>query len=205
MISSSKHFLFIHIPKTGGNSIQNVLMPFADDELVCEAPYQDGIERFELRNGLTNTTKHSSLMEYRNSLPLSVYDGLYKFCCVRNPWERAISFYLSPHRGGVQFRRPDFIEFVKTIPPMVHYLRERPQQGLRDATANFDKIIRFESLSEEFRDVCLNLGIASPHLPHRNRSTRKTVSSYYDDESKDLVAEIFREEVDVFGYEFPID
>ncbi len=86
MISLKGNFLFVHIPKTGGNSIQDVLMPLADDEKVRKGPLQDGIERFGLINRLTNTTKHSTLSEYKAALPAETYAALYKFCCVRNPW-----------------------------------------------------------------------------------------------------------------------
>jgi len=50
MISLKYGFIFIHIPKTAGNSIQNVLKLYSEDKIVCTAPYQDGVERFELRS-----------------------------------------------------------------------------------------------------------------------------------------------------------
>ena len=41
-----KKFLFIQITKTAGNSIQNVLKHYYEDEIVCLKPLQDGVERF---------------------------------------------------------------------------------------------------------------------------------------------------------------
>ncbi len=205
MISLKSNFLFVHIPKTGGNSIQTVLMPLADDEKVCNGPLQDGIERFGLVNRQTNTTKHSPLTEYKAALPAATYAALYKFCCVRNPWERVISFYFSPHRGAVRFDRNDFIAFARTVPPVVHYLREHEQQGLRDAIANIDRIIRFETMQEGFTEACRELGLPPRPLPHRNSSARQPASRYYDDGTKDVVGEIFGEEIDAFGYRFPAD
>jgi hypothetical protein len=46
MISFQKRFLFVHIPKTAGNSIQSVLRDYSEDELVALLSEQDGVERF---------------------------------------------------------------------------------------------------------------------------------------------------------------
>ena len=58
MIGTSRSFLFIHIPKTGGNSIASALEPWADDQRVINGG-QDGVDRFELRNKDLGTSKHS--------------------------------------------------------------------------------------------------------------------------------------------------
>ena len=50
MLSIKKKFLFIHIPKTAGDSIQNVLKHYSEDEIVCLNHLPDGLERFEVRN-----------------------------------------------------------------------------------------------------------------------------------------------------------
>ena len=99
MISIQKKFLFIHVPKTGGNSIQNILRDYSEDEIVTLAKHQDGVERFEVRNSKYAITKHSTLAHYKFVLDASTYHSLYKFATIRNPWDLLISYYFSPHRG----------------------------------------------------------------------------------------------------------
>src|SRR3954451_16145612 len=81
MISFQKRFLFVHIPKTAGNSIQSVLRDYSEDELVALRREQDGVERFGLRNPKYKIKKHSTLQEYRLALGKEKFGELYKFAC----------------------------------------------------------------------------------------------------------------------------
>src|SRR4051812_27766659 len=122
MISFQKRFLFVHIPKTGGNSIQSVLQEYSEDEVVTFREAQDGIGRFGLRNPKYDVKKHSKLSAYRDALGKEFRD-LFKFTCVRNPWDRMISFYFSPSREITEWNRDLFIEMIAKTQPAADYLR----------------------------------------------------------------------------------
>ncbi len=202
MISLQHGFLFVHIPKTAGNSIQNILSAYSEDKIVCLKPHHDGIERFEVRSERFNIRKHCTLQDYRVQLGKDVFQRLLKFTSVRNPWDRMISFYFSPNRGDVSWDRNDFIGFVKDISPVTDYISLESANPDKSSFETINGFIRFEHLNDDFKQICERIGIPFTQLPQRNASMRQKYTVYYDDELVELVRNIFSEEIMYFGYEF---
>jgi hypothetical protein len=200
MISLQKRFLFVHIPKTAGNSIQSVLRGYSEDELLALRKEQDGIERFGLRNPKYKIKKHSTLGEYRAALSDEQFRNLYKFTCVRNPWDRMVSYYFTPTQNAEAWNREKFRGIISKAISVADYLRL--DQREEDPFANVDCIMRFENLADDFRALCGQLQISPTTLPRYNRSTRERYSKYYDDELRELVRSRFAAEIERFGYKF---
>jgi hypothetical protein len=200
MISFQKRFLFIHIPKTAGNSIQSIVSDYSEDELVALRSEQDGIERFGLRNPKYKIKKHSTLAEYNAALGEVQFGDLYKFTCVRNPWDRMVSLYFTPTQDIGAWDRKKFRKVISKAVPVADYLRL--DKGEKDPFDNVDYIMRFENLTDDFRTVCGTLGISPMTLPQYNRSSREHYSKYYDDELRELVCARFAAEIERFGYIF---
>ena len=200
MISFQKRFLFVHIPKTAGNSIQSVLRDYSEDELVALRGEQDGIERFGLRNPKYRIKKHSTLAEYLAALGEARFAELYRFACVRNPWDRMVSYYFTPTQSAVAWDQKKFRNVIVKALPVEDYLRLN--EGDDDPFENVNYIMRFENLVDDFRTVCQVLGISPTTLPQYNRSNREHYSRYYDDELRELVRARFAAEVERFGYTF---
>lgn len=206
MISLKNNFLFIHIPKTAGNSIQNVLITHSEDRIVCLSPHQDGIERFGIKSDRFNTHKHSSLQEYSKQIEEETFGKLFKFTCVRNPWDRMISLFFSPHRGPRSWDRKQFIKLVKRAHSVKFYISLSKGIFTRSTTFdNIDYFIRFENLNEDFKNACAQIGIPWKELPIRNKSAKKPYMDYYDQELKEIVAKEFADEIHYFGYKFNHD
>jgi Sulfotransferase family len=203
MISLQKRFLFVHIPKTAGNSIQTILRDYSEDQLVALRKEQDGIERFGLRNPKYNIKKHSTLGEYRDALGNEQFRSLYKFTCVRNPWDRMVSYYFTPTQSPEIWDRKKFRRIISKAVSVADYLRL--DQDEQDSFANVDYIMRFENLADDFRTVCGTLGISPGALPRYNRSSREHYSKYYDDELREVVRARFAVEIERFGYTFEED
>jgi Sulfotransferase family len=200
MISLQKRFLFVHIPKTAGNSIQSVLREYSEDQLVALRKEQDGIERFGLRNPKYKLRKHSTLSEYQDALGDEQFRDLYKFTCVRNPWDRMVSYYFTPTQNAETWDREKFRGIISNVVSIPDYLRLDNSDV--DSFANVDCIMRFENLAEDFRAVCAAIGISPSTLPQYNRSNREHYSKYYDDELRELVRTRFAAEIERFNYAF---
>ena len=200
MISLQKRFLFVHIPKTAGNSIQTVLRDYSEDQLVALRKEQDGVERFGLRNPKYQIKKHSMLMEYHDALGPEQFRDLYKFTCVRNPWDRMVSYYFTPTQHPETWNRKKFREIIFKAVSVADYLRLG--DGEEDPFANVDHIIRFENLADDFAAVCAAIAISPPTLPQYNRSHRDHYTKYYDDELRELVRTRFAAEIERFNYTF---
>ena len=203
MLSLSHKFLFVHVPKTGGNSIQRVLNPYSEDRIVA-LDAQDGMDRFEVRGRFT-PHKHATLADYRERIPPELFAGLFRFCAVRDPWSRAISFYFTPRRWMKRglapvWSRDDFLALLPQLPPMVDYLKI---DGRIQAMAG---IIRYENLADELQSVLDRIGIEidGTRLPHLNRSEAGDYRAYYDADPGliDVVARRYSEDIANFGYRF---
>ncbi|SEQ77829.1 Sulfotransferase family protein [Loktanella sp. DSM 29012] len=202
MIFEDRKVIFLHVPKTGGNSIQDTLRDYTEDEIIISNKRQDGIERFELRNKkFGNLRKHSSLQEYK----LALQNDFYKyqiFTTIRNPFDRLVSFYFSPHRGEVDFSPKEFSEFVRKQEPLENFLSIR--RGFFNNLKPYDQVnyLKFENLGEDFKKLCRALHIDPPTLSHRNISKRLDYKECFDAKLKRWVEKQHRFEILIGNYKF---
>ena len=207
MISSAHKFIFVHVPKTGGNSIQTLLEPVSDDRRTVVA-HQDGIERFDVIGPVT-PRKHTTLAEYASLLG----DGFRSMRVVvgcRHPLDRLVSAYFSPHRwfvesgGKWQSREPHwdldrFMQMVQETVPAANFLRIDGEVRVPDF------VIRFENLQDDFDRFVATaaIPIADTSLPHRNRGVATAFleeAIRRDNRVLQMVERVYREDFDLFGY-----
>ena len=109
MILSRHQLIFLHLQKTGGNSISELLLPFSNDSKTVRK-HQDGKDRFGL-NGPATKRKHAVLSDYHDTLGSDI--NHYRVAITtRDPFQRAISMYFSPH----QWFAPKQGEWVRQEP-----------------------------------------------------------------------------------------
>lgn len=225
MICQEFSCLYVHIPKTAGQSIEQFFM----DRLGLDWE----LDRDRLLLG-TNTDpsrgteklSHLSAAEYTRCgyLDPQRFASLFKFSFVRNPWERIVSEY----RYRNYFHHRSFRDFLQNrLPPPGwddKYRHIMPQYDmLHDANGRLlvDFVGRFENLQADFDRVCEQLGIADSRLPHRNPSDKKSrnlkrrirnwlyfngenrkvdYTEFYDAGTIALVGNLYRQDIEAFGY-----
>ncbi|MBY6092518.1 sulfotransferase family 2 domain-containing protein [Maritimibacter alkaliphilus] len=216
MHSSKYRFIFIHYPKTGGNTVQSVLLPFSDDQKVVEA-HQDGVDRFEVKGPVT-PEKHASLQDYSDRLGDDFADQLVLSAC-RHPFERIVSAYFSPHKWIVRASDGSYVSEEpywdeKRLETLLKIRYQRPLTEYLTTDKGFHKpdlLIRHENYEETLRGATQRLGIplsAAERIPRRNASAatqdlKKRILS--SKELRDRMESFYSVDMANFGYDsYPI-
>lgn len=227
MISEKYRCIYVHIPKTAGQSVEQV---FIDDA------------------GLTKETKGTLLLgvndnpekgpERISHLMASEYTQLgyvtdvdyadfFKFSFVRNPWERLVSEYRYRHFWK-QFSFRDFVinnlpeedgfcDYYRHIMPQSDYIYNESGELI------VDYVGRFETLQDDFNEIAKAISLDNSDIPHVNKSGLKKFRhklkrqlgftksyqkdfqdyrEFYDDETMKAVGEMYRKDIENFGYCF---
>ena len=209
LYSKEKSFLFIHIPKTAGTSIRSVLAPYSGKSGVYNyigrrlEKYPD----FCFKTGLSikrTYDSHTTYERLENLLPQKELKRIYKFCVVRNPYDRAYSFYLHvlSHPKHTLY---NLIESYGSFSVMLQNLNEVEEPSQKSYIINsqgeisVDFIAKFENLDDDFNAVCRKLDIPY-ELPKKNTRKHKDYRDAYDGENWKYIADYYSEDFDAFGY-----
>ena len=126
-----------------------------------------------------------------------------RFSVVRNPWDRFISGwkYLAATRDR------SLREVLTSLPQDGADYRHltRPQHTIlcdQNGHLIVDYLIRFESLQQDFDEVCKIIGKPRRELPHLNQGNRTHYSNYFDEECQRLFLRHFSRDVELFGYDY---
>ncbi len=216
LLSLKYNFLFVHTAKTGGTSVRDALSPlrFRDPWY----PVQFLCSRLSALSGHRLGIKfprHSKIIAAQEMLPQELFEKLFKFVFVRNPWDLQVSSF-----HHIRRERPHLMSHVESFEEFIRWKLdpERPYQYHVDTSIDLqsdyvidlhgkvlvDFIGRYENLHDDFEEACRRIGIKAPELPHKRQAKDrgKDYRSYYTDELAALVGERFAPDIQLFGYTF---
>jgi hypothetical protein len=197
IVSETYKLVFIRHQKTASSSIISKLNLNA---------YPSGIRSHAHWNSVVKlkTNKHYD----GHHIPLSELSRIYpetheniskyfKFSFTRNPWGRMVSSWLYLKKNNNTYNQLSFVDWLKS---------GKGWKGVEMNTLDFAKgcdfIGKFENLQEDFGHICNIVGITEQQLPHLNKTSHKHYTEYYDNESREIVAEQYAKDIEYFGYKF---
>lgn len=226
ILSHQFKFLFVKTRKTAGTSMelglakylgeQDVITHCGEDEALRQELGVRGPQHFNVPFSRYTAREWRHLLlgrkrcQYRNHtpadkikrrIPAQVWRSYFKFCFVRNPWDRVVSKYYWHERKKAE--KPPFPEWLAALTPDNV---TNTDLYLIDGKIAVDQVYRFEDLKEVLAALPEQLGLPGPlELPRakgNQRPQKRDYREYYTDETRAMVAEKAREEIELFGYEF---
>jgi len=139
---------------------------------------------------------HMSIKMIRLKLGTKKFKKYFKFCVVRNPYEKMVSLF---HYSGNEFDKEAFKRFCEKEKCCdIHNCIKK------DGTPKCDYFIRYENLHEGIKEVCQRIGIKDydlndlPYYKSEYRKERRHYSDYYDEETQKIVYEKNKREFKFF-------
>jgi len=188
--------LFVHVPKAAGSSVRESLFG-------------------------GRTPSHMTMHYFMIAFSRAEFDSMFKFAFVRNPWDRVYSAWRFMQAGGgnredamqaqrclSQFR--DFEDFILRgigTPPVAEVIHFSPQTDFVELCPGrmpLDFIGYFEQFEQDYLYIASRMGVQLDEVPWENKTKGKR-SDYRDAYTPAMiekVAEIYRRDVELFGYDF---
>ena len=202
MISLRDRIVFVHLRRTGGNSIEVALggVVLLDRWF---RPTMDWDNQFHRGRSWRKIDRrghriHSTAEEIRRLHPRA-FDQCFKFAIVRNPWEQMASLY-----GRLHADDRAFAGFRHWLWRFGLEKGTVPRASLYDRSGRslVDFVGRFERLQDDFDEACDRAGVPRRTLPRTTPSAGRPLAEIYDAAAMAIVRRIFAHDIEDFGYSF---
>jgi len=224
MIINHKYkFIFIKTRKTAGTSIEIALSKFCDEhDVITPIAKEDELlkpeqgfrgpqnydipwRRYRARDWFNLVFKgkrlrfknHSEAAFIRRCIDEDVWNGYYKFCFERNPFDKAISRYY----WSSEPPRPEISEYLASAS---HRRLSNWGTYTIDDQIAVDFVGRYESLADDLATISKKLGLPDElSLPRAKGSYRKNREHYtqvLDAASRARIEEVCAKEIQAFDY-----
>jgi hypothetical protein len=222
LLSHVHRFIYTKTVKTAGTSVE---IYFED---ACIPPESDIIRGHHIEETVTPAGvigyrggdpsgrtwyNHMPAKEIRELTGHAIWNDYYKFCVVRNPFDKVVSlwWFIVNSKHEYPYRQEGFSkiksDFSRWCIDHASDAIDRDKYMIEDEVeVNF--FIKYESLLDDLRSVCRH--VRYPFRPERlgkyksdRRAIRQPFSEYYDRQTIAAVEAVFGWELDYFGYRRP--
>jgi hypothetical protein len=204
ILSFSRRFAFIAIPKTAGHALRTALRPLLapNDWEQCtlfEKRY------FPVKPLAAIGHGHLSYLDVQPFLLPGQWDGLTSFAVVRSPFDRFLSYARFAWRGSDAMDRDPLgtMKAALTDPARSDHILLRPQHEFvcdDSGRIRTTLLLRHENLAEDMTDLSDALGVLLPPLEPVNVSPA-TTGAALDAELAELIRTRYARDFALFGYD----
>lgn len=222
-INHEKKAIFIHIPKTAGIYIRQTLTNhYGFDLYLSKRPDHITFCKTNLAlnknqqlyfansaEGVINYYKTSKELSDLMNMDDHKWDTYFKFCFVRNPYERIISgwnYICQVHHLNIGFKKYLSLKNIVNEEEYFHVFLPQSKQLFNEKNEKYiDFIGRFEYLEDDFKEILLKIGFDENEINHdpsekKNERPHKSANIIISDqELLDKVNEICQPDFDVLS------
>lgn len=208
MISHEHKVIFVHIPKTGGQSVEQMFLDDLGLTWGARAPLL--LRPNGDRAAGPKRLAHLYADEYvrLGYISQEAFDSYFKFAVVRHPCDRLVSEYLYRFQNKPFWRRPsvprflrqtfetDYSDHARHIVPQVRYIMDGQGQVL------VDRVIKFENMRDEVERLSERFFGERRVLPHRNKTGAGNAArkAQLRMRMQQEVSRVFKADFEAFGY-----
>ena len=158
----------------------------------------------------TGGKQHLWLSHIKEEVGSKTFNDYFKFSFTRNPFDKAVSQYFFTKKRPRLLKKlrikknSTFRTYVLAVLSSKTHVQWDNQYKFiyfkNECLADF--VGKVENLQEDFNFVCDRIGIPKRQLQHKNKTNHKHYTEYYDEETREIVAEKYAEDIELFGYQF---
>ena len=223
MLVSHRHkFIYTKTVKTAGTSVESYFERFCMPN--NEWTFTHGRDEYVSESGIIGYRgskppenciwwNHMPAALIRKRIGEELWASYFKFCAIRNPYDKALSaFYFfrnrSANNGSVDFS--DLDNERTAFEDWLHCSKlpiDRDKYFI-DGKFCLDDVVRFETLATDLERVCVRLAIPwipswLPTLKAGIRPMNARAETLYTEKSRKIVEAVYSLELEFFEYSFP--
>jgi len=193
VISHKYRFVFVHIPKTGGTSICTV--PIEDHYGFGPGYLNDKLDTDDLR------LPHQHILHAKTILGENDFEDYYKFCIIRNPYERAVSMFKGHQEKWKTF--DNFVNHIKTADIFTRSMIYWPQKyWITDPYVQnvilTDEMLRFDHLIMDLKSALTRCGVkCNGTFPRYRNSEVNNYDAFYNLELRSIIKDIYAKDFEL--------
>jgi len=199
---------FVDIPRTSSSSIKSGLTDAFGRE------YGKSYDRESGARSKLVVEDHTPALKVRRLLGDELWEQLFTFSFVRNPWDRFYSLYCFRRATKCLAENLSFYEYVEKLEefrfrdrdspfsrheyhlPMLDYLKDHEDNLV------IQRVFRFEERESSLKELSERVGIALKFSKKEVLSESGRYRKVYDSRTKDIVARFYKDDIEYFEYDF---